>query len=155
MVVEAEGLPIVGFLPVHAAPLVSQEANLEEEQEVVGQLDDQARTDTQIMVVAGGRTAVIRPSPEIIAKIDKKIRDKGREGGMQAEVWMDVDDRSGALAAIDHEPAGNAHAEVFVENAAELGGNAEDIAASPGMHPAEGHAAVVPVLRKDAFVGAP
>ena len=66
------------------------------------------------MIVAGGCPAVIGSSPEIIAEIDKKIRDKGRERGMQAEIGMDVDDRSGSLAGIDHEPAGNAHAEVFV-----------------------------------------
>ena len=68
---------------------------------------------------------------------------------------MDVDDRTGAFAAIDHEPAGNAHAEMFVKTTPELGGNAEYIAASPGMHPADGHAAVVFMLRKDAFVRAP
>ena len=121
MVVEAKGLPIGSLLPIHATPLVAQEAYLKEEQKVVRQLDDKARTDTQIMVVAGGSPAVIGSSPEIIAEIDKKIRDKGREGGMQVEIGMDVDDRTGTLAGIDHEPSGYAHAEMLVKNPAELG----------------------------------
>ena len=85
MVVETEGFPTGSFLPVHTAPLVSQETNLEEEQEVVSKLDDKARADTQIMVVAGACPVVIGPSPEIIAEIDKEIRYEGRERGMQPE----------------------------------------------------------------------
>lgn len=155
MVVEAEGLPTGSFLPVHTAPLVAYEANLEKDKEMVGQFHDKARTDAKIVVIARGRSAIIGPSPEIVADIGIQIRNIGREGGMQSEIGMDVDDRTGALAGIDHESAGNAHAEMFVKNMAEFGGNAEYIAASPGMHPADADAGIVPVLRKDAFFGAP
>lgn len=155
MVVEAEGLPTGSFLPVHTAPLVAQEANLEKDKEMVGQFHDKARTDAEIVVIAGGGTVVIRPSPEIVADIGIKIRNIGREGGMQSEIGMNVDDRTRSLAGVDHEPGGNAHAEMFVKNMAEFGGNAEDIAASPGVHPADTDTAIVLVLRKDAFFGAP
>ena len=59
MVVEAEGLPIGRFLPVHTAPLVSYESNLEKDKEMVGQFHDKARTDAEIVVIAGGRSAII------------------------------------------------------------------------------------------------
>ena len=48
MVVEAEGLPIGRFLSIHTAPLVSYEANLEKDKEMVGQFHDKARTDAEI-----------------------------------------------------------------------------------------------------------
>lgn len=54
MVVEAEGLPIGSLLPIHATPLVAQEANLEKDKKMVGQPHYEARTDAEIVVIAGG-----------------------------------------------------------------------------------------------------
>ena len=80
VVVEAEELPPGGFRSIYSVPLVSQEPNLEKEKEVIGQFDDKARTDAEIMVVAGNGSAIIGPSSEVIADIGKEIREKGREG---------------------------------------------------------------------------
>ena len=64
MVVEAEGLPTGSFLPVHTAPLVAQEANLEKDKIMVGQFHDKARTDAEIVVIA-----MNRPAPLFFVKL--------------------------------------------------------------------------------------
>ena len=69
VVVEAEKLPSGGLRSIHAAPLVSQEPDLEKEKEVVGQSHDKSRTDAEVMVIAGKCPAVVGPSPEVIADI--------------------------------------------------------------------------------------
>lgn len=155
VVVEAEEFPPGGFRSIHSVPLVSQEPNLEKEKEVIGQFDDKAWTDAEIMVVAGNGSAIIGPSSEVIADIGKEIREKGREGCVQSEIGVNVNGGAGFIAAINHEPTGNTYADVLVHDASKLRRDTEDVAASPGVRPADADAGVVPALRKDAFVGAP